>query len=180
MKITDLRIGMEVRHPNYGAGTVKALTEKIAKIDFDGSTIEVDPGLSELTPAQATAAIGGLEKPLADLITEIVDAAYAKIPVDDPNATVTGLGNRWRGGKLVLHPADPALQAKEVDLETFFHKIVMMRNNFRVLEQKVNGNKELSSADKFDIQQYITRCYGSMTTFNILFKDKDDYFSGQG
>ena len=180
MKITDLRIGMEVRHPNHGVGTVRALTQKIAKIEFDGSLIEVDPGLSEVTPAEATAMIGGLERPLADLISEIVETAYAKIPVDDPRASIEGLGKCWRGGKLILQPADPELQAKEIDLETFFHKIVMMRNNFRVLEQKVNGQKELSSADKFDLQQYITRCYGSMTSFNILFKDKDDYFSGQG
>ena len=180
MKITDLRIGMEVRHPNHGLGTVRALTQKIVKIEFDGSTIEVDPGLSELSRAEATAAIGGLERPLADLISEIVETAYAKIPVDDPRVSVEGLGKRWRDGKLILQPADPELQAKEIDLETFFHKIVMMRNNFRVLEQKVNGQKELSSADKFDLQQYITRCYGSMTSFNILFKDKDDYFSGQG
>lgn len=180
MKITDLQIGMEVHHPNHGTGTVKALTEQIAKIEFDGSMIEVDPGLSDLEPAHATAKIAGLERPLADLIGEIVNAAYAKIPTDDPRATVEGLGKRWRGGRMVLQPADSSLQAKEIDLETFFHKIVMMRNNLRVLEQKVNGNKELSSADKFDIQQYITRCYGSMTTFNVLFKDKDDYFSGQG
>ena len=180
MKITDLRIGMEVHHPNHGTGTVKALTEQIAKIDFDGSLIEVDPGLSELEPADATAKIAGLDRPLGDLIREIVDAAYSKIPVEDPAVSVEGLGRRWRGGRMVLHPADPTLQAKEVDLETFFHKIVMMRNNFRLLEQKVNGHKELSSADKFDLQQYITRCYGSMTTFNILFRDKDEYFSGQG
>lgn len=180
MKITELTIGMEVHHPNHGTGTVKALTESIAKIDFDGRMIEVDPGLSDLEPADATATLKGLDRPLKDLIHEIVEAAYAKIPVDDPNATVDGLGKRWRGGHMVLKPSDPALQAKEIDLETFFHKIVMMRNNFRVLEQKVNGHKELSSADKFDLQQYITRCYGSLTTFNILFKDKDDHFSGQG
>jgi len=75
-----------------------------------------------------------------------------------------------------MQPADSSLRPNEVPLETFFHKIVMIRYNLRVLEQKVNGIDKLSEVDKFDLQQYITRCYGSLTTFNILFKNKDDQF----
>jgi hypothetical protein len=71
-------------------------------------------------------------------------------------------------------PVDSSLQSKEIPLETFFHKIVTIRNNSRVLEQKVNAGDQLSEADKFDLQQYITRCYGSLTTCNILFKNKDE------
>lgn len=179
MNIENLRIGMKVSHAQYGEGVVKALNEQIATIEFADLPRELSPSMSELAPAEATASISGTDRPLEELVSEIVSAAYSQLPLSDPNESVEGLGKRWRGGKLVMHPAEPTSQSKEVDLETFFHKIVMMRNNMRVLEQRINGQDALSSADKFDLQQYITKCYGSMTTFNVLFADKDDYFSGQ-
>jgi len=97
--------------------------------------------------------------------------------LEKDDTIVQGIANRWQRGTLVLRPADASMQSKEVPLETFFHKIVMMRNNLRVLEQKVNASDKLTDADKVDLQQYITRCYGSLTTFNILFKNKEDQFS---
>src|SRR5207302_9196085 len=114
--------------------------------------------------------------PLDALIRQTTQAVIDALGLEKSETAVEGLGQRWQNGTLLLQPADSSLQAKEVPLETFFHKIVMIRNNLRVLEQKVNASDKLSEADKFDLQQYITRCYGSLTTFNILFKNKDDQF----
>ena len=103
-------------------------------------------------------------------------AIISALGLEEPESVVDQIGGRWNGGRMVLHPADPSLQPKEVPLETFFHKIVMMRNNLRVLEQKINSHDRLNDGEKIEMQQYITRCYGSMTTFNVLFREKEDQF----
>ncbi len=89
------------------------------------------------------------------------------------------LGARWKGGELIMKPADASQAAKSVPIETFFHKIVMVRDRLRVMEAQINNHKTLTDAEKVELQQYITRIYGSLTTFNILFKDKKDHFVGQ-
>ena len=177
LKIDNLHIGMRVRHPRYGNGVVKALTQHTADIAFDDAPRTLDPASAELEPAEATATLHELDVPLSTLISQTAHAVVDALGIEKDDAIVEGIANRWQQGTLVMQPADSSLQPKDVPLETFFHKIVMLRNNLRVLEQKVNASEKLSEADKFDMQQYITRCYGSLTTFNILFKNKEDQFS---
>ena len=176
MKLEGLHIGMKVRHPQYGAGVVKTISEATAEIQFDDGRRTVAPEPSGLEPAEAQASIHGLELPLAQVVQQAVDATIQKLGLEKPESVVEQLGARWHKGRAVLHPADPALQTKEVPLETLFHKVVMIRNNLRVLEQKINAHPQLSDGEKVEMQQYVTRCYGSLTTFNLLFKEKEDAF----
>ena len=176
MKITSLTIGQSVKHPAYGVGTVKSLNEQTAEIRFNDETRTLDPVISELTPAEPSVAISGLSVPLPQFVEATLETVLNRLGYEKPEAVIGGLGARWHKGRLVMHPSDPTLQTKEVPLETIFHKIVMMRNNFRVLEQKINAHSQLSDAEKVEMQQYISKCYGSMTTFNILFKNEGDQF----
>jgi hypothetical protein len=177
MKIESLRIGMRVRHPQYGTGSVKSISEAVAEIQFDdGNRRSVAPEPSGLEAAEPQMAASGLNVPLKQFVEQTLDAALVKLGLQKPDSVVEQLGARWQGGKVVLHPADAALQTKEVPLEVFFHKIVMVRNNLRVLEQKINAHEKLSDGEKVEMQQYLTKSYGSLTTFNVLFKEKEDQF----
>ena len=108
---------------------------------------------------------------LRDVILETIQSVLCVEDVE--------LGSRWADGSLILEPADPDQKPTVVPIETFWNKIVMVRDRLRVLEQKINSHDKLSNAEKVEMQQYISRCYGSLTTFNILFKNRDDRFSSK-
>jgi hypothetical protein len=106
----------------------------------------------------------GLKQVLRELLEEETMYGYPE------------MGRRWQGGKLLIEPGDAETQSREVPLDTFFHKIVMVRDRLRVLEAKINGNDKLEETDKVELQGYISKCYGTLTTFNALFRDKSDHF----
>ncbi len=108
---------------------------------------------------------------------EFVKLAIRELKEED--APKIELANRWEGGEMVFKPADSALAPHSIPVETFFHKIVMVRDRLRVMEQQINASKKLSEEDKVELQQYITRIYGSLTSFNFLFRNKADNFVGQ-
>ena len=176
MKIQALTIGLKVKHPQYGVGTVKTIAEKTADIRFEDALRTLDPELSGLTEAEPSVAVSGLDVPLNQFVESVVELIVGRLGFERPDAVIEQLGPRWHKGRAVLHPADPSLQTKEVPLEVLFHKIVGVRNQLRVLEQKINAHPTLTDGEKIEMQQYVTRCYGSLTTFNLLFKNKEDQF----
>ena len=179
MKIQDLHIGLSVTHPQYGIGTVRTISEQTAEIRFSDTLRTIDPELSGLLPAEPNMAVTGLEQPLGQFVESIIEKIIERLGLEKPDADVTELGTRWQKGTMLLRPSDPSLQPKEVPLEVLFHKIVGIRNQLRVLEQKINAHTVLTDADKVEMQQYVSRCYGSLTTFNILFKNKESQFSSK-
>ncbi len=168
-----LGIGSRVKHPAYGDGAIVRLhvaAYEVCFMQFGVKMVGKDYSgwqiVERIEPDEAVT-FTEAEQSLMRILRTWTGFNLENVP----------LGDRWRGGKMVLQ-AD-GIQAKEIPVETFFHKIVMMRDRLRVLEQSINAHKKLDDEDKVNLQQYITRCYGSMTTFNVLFKNKEDYFVGE-
>jgi len=120
-----------------------------------------------------------LPEELLDMNTDEFREVLREVIRDELGIADVELGGRWQGGEVVLKPGKEGTQEKRIPIESLFSKIVMIRDRLRVLEQKINGSAKLSAEEKVQMQQYVTGCYGSLTTFNVLFADKGDHFVGQ-
>ena len=170
----DLGIGSRVRHPEFGEGVIINVRNKTYTVVFIRSgKMEVSKNLNALEIIEQV-------EPDLDLISfSQVERSLMNIlnRYSDVQQTVP-LGEKWTGGKIVLYPGRTDMKPTELPIDKFYHKIVMLRDRLRVMEQKINANAKMSDEEKVDLQQYITRIYGSLTTFNVLFKNKEDNFVG--
>lgn len=174
----ELGIGSRVEHPNFGRGVVVDIGTDFYNIWFKNANAVKSIGKNfELRVLSATDSEGiGGQVNMADLQMMLTKVLDERSDISE----LVSLGTRWSGGTLILRPLDDQLQSKEIPIEVFFHKIVMVRDRLRVMEQQINANKNLTDEQKVDLQQYITRIYGSLTTFNVLFKHAEDAFKGSG
>lgn len=171
----NLGIGTRLQHSQYGPGVIVGVKYAVYIISFINLGIkEIDKNdthLEEIIPENVTAEIEThfeVEKSLLKIL-RLWGGLTENVP----------LGDKWIKGTLLLQPFDKSLKPKEIPVDDFFHKIVMLRDRLRVLEQNINSNKKLTDEEKVNMQQYITRCYGSLTTFNVLFKNKEQWFVGE-
>lgn len=173
----ELTVGTRISHEKYGEGIISknnALTYKVifvrgGELEFSKMSVQFDVLEENTQEGDKMPKIN--VKEIEFMLKHVLDkfnGLHYKI----------NLGKKWEGGVMILQPGNKELKPKEIPIDTFFHKIVMLRDRLRVLEQNINSSNVLSDEEKVNLQQYITRCYGSLTTFNILFDDKEDFFVG--
>ena len=167
--------GTRLQHTQHGPGVIVAVKYATYLISFIHHGIKEidksDPKLDEIIPENITAEI--------ETASDIEKSLLRILRLWNGVSEVVPLGDRWQGGTMLLQPKDSSMKPKEIPIEAFFHKIVMLRDRMRVLEQQINAHKKLTDEDKVNLQQYITRIYGSLTTFNVLFKNKEQWFIGE-
>jgi len=169
-----LGIGSRINHTEHGKGVVTNVTSKhywVTFIENGLETIDLDSDFEVIEAADDdvdTVSFYEVEQTLRSILKKWSDVSE-----------VVHIADKWKGGKLILEPGDTNLQSKEIPIDGFFHKITMVRDRLRVMEQKINASNNLDEQEKIDLQQYITRSYGSLTTFNVMFKHKSQQFVGQ-
>lgn len=171
MKI--LGIGSRIEHPDFGKGVITNVSSKEYWVTFIENGIETLELNSEFEILEAveneidTISFYDVEQSLLTILKKWSDISEI-VPIAD----------KWKGGKMIIEPGQVGLASKEISIDTFFHKIIMVRDRLRVMEQKINASK-IEEIEKIELQQYITRIYGTLTTFNVLFKSQNQYFVGE-
>lgn len=171
MKI--LGIGSRINHPKFGKGVVTNVSTKEYWVTF------IENGLETIALDSEFEVIEAAENEVDTISFYDVETSLRNILKKWSDVTeIVPIADKWKGGKLILDPGQAGVAGKDVPIDTFFNKIVMVRDRLRVMEQKINASN-LDNLEKVDLQQYITRIYGSLTTFNVLFKLNSDYFVGE-
>ncbi|MBI5741774.1 MAG: hypothetical protein HZA16_13785 [Nitrospirae bacterium] len=169
----EFHTGRVVYHKAFGTGKVVHTEKEHLVVNF------IKAGVKHFTETEAETELS--DGPVAGgegMDINLLKDAVREVLSEEGLTGASFPADKWVGGELVLKPGKAGLQDKSLPIETFFHKIVMVRNQLRVLEQNINSSEKLSEGEKISLQQYITRCYGSLTTFNVLFSDKQDMFAG--
>jgi hypothetical protein len=173
MSDSTLGVGSRVKHPQFGAGVVIQVRPDLYEITFiEHGTRQIArtfEGMEIIEAAETPSDIATFEKIEKSLVRVL--RRFSDLQEIIP------LGGKWTGGKIVMIPGEQGLKEKEVPIDAFFHKIVMVRDRLRVMEARINSSN-LTDEEKVELQQYITRIYGSLTTFNVLFRNKEDQFVG--
>ncbi|MEO8961287.1 MAG: hypothetical protein ABI325_05360 [Ginsengibacter sp.] len=175
MEQLTLGVGTRLQHTRHGPGVIVGVRLATYMISFISDGIKevdkTDSQLEEIIPENVTVEL--------ETISEVERSLLKILRLWSDASEIVPLGDRWRGGMMLLQPADKTQKPKEIPIDIFFHKIVMLRDRIRVMEQQINAHKILSDEDKVNLQQYITRIYGTLTTFNVLFKNKEHWFIGE-
>jgi len=170
-----LGLGTRLQHTQFGPGVIAGVRYASYLISFIHHGVkEIDKNdthLDEIIPENVSSEI--------ETLSETEKSLLKILRLWNGHSEIVPLGDRWSGGALLLQPKDKTQKPKEIPIEAFFHKIVMLRDRLRTLEQQINSHKILSDEEKLNLQQYITRIYGSLTTFNVLFKNKEQWFEGE-
>jgi len=169
-----LAIGSRINHPVHGKGVVTNVDSKMYWVTF------IETGLETISLNEDFEIIESSSNDLDTVSFYDIEKTFKNILKKWSDISeIVPIADKYKGGMLILQPKDVTLSNKEIPIDTFFHKVVMLRDRLRVMEQKINSNKNLLDQDKIDLQQYITRCYGSLTTFNVLFKNNSQHFKGE-
>lgn len=177
MESNNLGIGSRIEHPHFGKGVIVDVASETYTIWFKSQNgtksigkdyeLKIIQAIEAATESNSGITLSDIEQALDNILERRLHEMQ-----------LVPMGTRWNNGTLILKPGDDSLQAKEVPIETFFHKIVMVRDRLRLIEQKINAHKGLTDEEKVDLQQYVTAIYGSLTTFNVLFKETHHQFKG--